>query len=65
MIAVVWSLSHVQLFAPPWTVASQDPLSMGFPRNESWSGCHFFLKGIFLTQGSNLPLWHWQADSFP
>ena len=26
-------------------------------------GCHFLLLGIFLTQGSNLPLPHWQADS--
>ena len=31
-------LSHVQLFATPWTVASQAPLSMGFSRQESWSG---------------------------
>ena len=27
--------------------------------------CHFFLQGIFLTQGSNLGLLHWQADSLP
>ena len=26
-------------------------------------GCHFFLQGIFLTQGPNLCLLHWQADS--
>ena len=26
-------------------------------------GFHFFLQGIFLTQGSNLHLLHWQADS--
>ena len=30
-------LSHVQLFATPWTVAHQVPLSMGFPRKEYWS----------------------------
>ena len=30
--------SHVQLFATPWTVAHQAPLSMGFSRQESWSG---------------------------
>ena len=30
--------SHVQLFATPWTVALQDPLSMGFSRQEYWSG---------------------------
>ena len=26
-------------------------------------GCHFLLQGIFLTQGSNSSLLHWQADS--
>ena len=31
-------LSHVQLFATVWTVACQAPLSMGFPRQEYWSG---------------------------
>ena len=30
--------SHVQLFATLWTVAHQVPLSMGFPRQECWSG---------------------------
>ena len=32
------SCSRVQLFATPWTVARQAPLSMGFPRQEFWSG---------------------------
>ena len=32
------SLSHVQLFATPWTVAHQAPLSMEFSRQEYWSG---------------------------
>ena len=30
--------SHVQLFSTPWTVARQAPLSMGFSRQEYWSG---------------------------
>ena len=34
----VKSLSHVQLFATPWTAAHQGPLSMGFSRQEYWSG---------------------------
>ena len=34
-------LSHVQLFANPWTVAYQDPQSMGFSRQEYWSGLLF------------------------
>ena len=31
-------LSHVQLFVNPWTVAYQPPPSMGFSRQEYWSG---------------------------
>ena len=27
-----WSLNHVRLFVTPWTVACQDPLSMGILR---------------------------------
>ena len=34
-------LSHVRLFETPWTVARQAPLSMGFPRQEHWSGLPF------------------------
>ena len=30
--------SHVRLFATLWTVARQAPLSMGFSRQEYWSG---------------------------
>ena len=30
--------SHVQLFVAPWAVARQDSLSMGFSRQEYWSG---------------------------
>ena len=32
------SLSRVQLLATPWTAAHQAPLSMGFSRQEYWSG---------------------------
>ena len=34
----VKSLSRVRLFATPWTVAHQAPPSMGFSRQEYWSG---------------------------
>ena len=34
-------LSCVQLFATPWTVAHQTPLSMEFSRQEYWSGLPF------------------------
>ena len=36
--SVVQLLSRVQLFASPWTIARQAPLSMGFSRQEDWSG---------------------------
>ena len=52
----------------PWTVAHQASLSMGYSRQEYWSGLPFPLLGIFLTQGSNpnlLRLLHEQADSLP
>ena len=43
MLAVfkVKSLSRVQLFVTPWTVAHQAPLSMGLSRQEYWSGLPF------------------------
>ena len=31
-------LSHIRIFVTPWTVARQAPLSMGFTRQEYWSG---------------------------
>ena len=42
MLTTVQSrFSHVQLFATPWTVACQAPLSMGFSRQEYWSELPF------------------------
>ena len=38
VVDAVYSLSHTRLFANPWTVAHQAPPSMGFPRQECWSG---------------------------
>ena len=35
------TLSRVQLFVTPWTIACQAPLSMGFSRQEYWSGLPF------------------------
>ena len=40
------------------TVACQAPLSMGFPRQEYWSGCNFLLQGVFPSQGSNSHFLH-------
>ena len=58
-------VSHVQLFATPWTVARQAPLSMGFSSQDTGVGCHSLLQGIFSTQGSNLCLLHWQGSYSP
>ena len=41
IVVVAQSLSHVQLFVNPWTVACQAPRSMGFSRQEYWSGLPF------------------------
>ena len=42
---VVQFLSHVQLFVAPWPVALQAPLSIGFSRQEYWSGLPFLSLG--------------------
>ena len=63
VLGVVYLLSCVWLFATPWTVVHQAPLFMGFPGENTGVACHIFLQGIFLTQGSNLRLMHWQAGS--
>ena len=38
-------LSHVQLFATPWTAAHQTPLSVEFSRQDYWSGLSFLPPG--------------------
>ena len=40
-VICVFQLSCVWLFATPWAVASQAPLSMGFSRQEYWGGLSF------------------------
>ena len=47
----VKSLSCVQLFATPWTVAYQAPPSMGFSRQEYWSGVLFPSPGDLPNPG--------------
>ena len=44
-------LSRVQLFANPWTVASQALRSMGFSRQEYWSGLPFPSPGDLPNPG--------------
>ena len=52
LIDVQW-LSPIPLFGTPWTVASQAPLSMGFPRQEilEWVTISFF-RGAFQVRNS-------------
>ena len=47
----VKSLSCVRLFVTPWTVACQAPLSMGFSRQEYWSGLPFPSPGDLPSPG--------------
>ena len=50
----VHALSHVWLFATPWTIAYQTPLSMGFSRQEYWSGLPFPSPGNLPDLGIEL-----------
>ena len=50
------SLSRVQLFATPWTAAHQAPPSMGFSRQEYWSGCHCLLRFSRIINSKYAPL---------
>ena len=63
MKSKVKSLSHVQLFATPWTVAYQAPLSIGFSRQESWSGLPFPSPGGLPDQGIEPGFPALQADA--
>ena len=49
------SLSHVQLFAAPWTVASQTPLSLGYASKNTRVGCCFLLKGWISYKYAYIP----------
>ena len=58
----------VQLFATPWTEAHQTPLSMGFSRQEHWSGLPFPFPGDLPNPGIKptfLVSLALQADSLP
>ena len=43
--------SHVRLFGTPWTIAHQATLSMGFSRQEYWSGLLFLSLGDLPSPG--------------
>ena len=56
-------LSHVQLFAIPWTVAHESPLSVEFSRQEDWSGLPFPSPGDLPDLGMELESPTLRADS--
>ena len=57
--------SHVLLFATPWTVALQAPLSMGFSRQEYWRGLPFHSPGHLPDPGIKPRSSALQVDSLP
>ena len=59
----VKSLSRVQLCVTPWTISSQAPLAMGFPRQEYWSGLPFPPPGDLPHPGIKPRSAALQADS--
>ena len=59
------SLSHVQLFATPWTVAYKAPLSMEFSRKEYWSGLPFPSPGDLPDPGIEPRSPALQVDALP
>ena len=71
--ATLWTVAHQTLLSVGFS--RQEYLSglpyhplWDFPGNSIWVGCHNFLYGILLTQGSNphlLCLLHWKAGSLP
>ena len=61
----VKSLSRVWLFATPWTVSYQAPPSMGFSRQECWSGLPFPSPGDLPDPGIEPRSPTLQADALP
>ena len=61
----VKSLSRVQLFATPWTVAYQALTSMGFSRQECWNGLPFPSPGDLPNPGIEPRPPEVQADTLP
>ena len=61
----VKSLSRVQLFVTPWTLAYQTSLSMGFSRQEYWSGLPFPSPGDLPNPGIKPGSPALQADTLP
>ena len=57
--------SDIHLFVTPWTVVRQAPQSMGFPRQEYWSGLSFPSPGDLPDPGIKPFFLPWQEDYLP
>ena len=56
----VKSLSHVRLLATPWTAAYQAPPSMGFSKQEYWSGVPLPSPKLILNSSQDVrKKWQW------
>ena len=62
LCCVVYSLCCVQVFVTPWTIAHQAPLSMGFPRQEYWSGLFSMFLHHFLFILLSFPYFFQQIE---
>ena len=68
LLLLLSHFNHVRSFATLWTVVCQSPLSMGFSKQENWSGLPCPPSGNLPTQGLNLHhlrFLHCQAGSSP
>ena len=68
LLPLLSCFSHVQLCATPKTAAHQAPLSLGFSRQEHWSGLPCPAPGDLPDPGfkpAPLASLHWQADFLP
>ena len=55
----------VRVFCDPTDCSPRILCPWNFPGKNTGAGCHFLVQGIFLTQGWNPCVSHWQADSLP
>ena len=62
---VLSHFSRVRLLVSPWTIARKAPLSMGFSRQEYWSGLPLPFLGDLPNPGIELSSPALQADSLP
>ena len=64
-LLLISCFSHVWLFATPWTLAHQAPLSIGFSRREYWRELPYSIPGDFLTQRLKLCLLYCRQFLYP